>query len=185
MASFPLAKPSAVEFTLTGPNETASSPLPDKLSATMLDVYLTNSTTFLLLLRASGSAWSGAAIGILLLLLAGAAALLLQREHAATAAGYSADEDVPEHQRIKQELEQKSAILSTVNHALNTFLDSGDWSAASRHLLSFALKETHSEFGLLGAVLEGSVLRVLAHDGIHWGEPCDHNLYAVPGVWLL
>jgi hypothetical protein len=42
------------------------------------------------------------------------------------------------------------------------------WSAASRHLLSFALKETQSEFGLLGTVLEGPVLRVLAHNGIHW-----------------
>jgi signal transduction histidine kinase/CheY-like chemotaxis protein len=142
-----------------------------------LDVYLANSTTFLLFLRASGSSWSGLTIGILLLLLAGAVALLLRRENAATATRSTVDDDVPEHQLIKQELEKKSAILSTVNHALNTFLDSGDWSAASRHLLSFALEETHSEFGLLGAVLEGPVLRVLAHNGIHCGQPGDHHLY--------
>jgi hypothetical protein len=128
-----------------------------------LDFHLANSITFSLLLHAADSAWSSAAIGILLLLLAGAVVLLLQRGNAAAGSSSAA-----EHQRIKDELEKKSAILATVNHALNTFLDSGDWSAASRHLLSFALKETQSKFGLLGAVLEGPVLRVLAHNGIHW-----------------
>jgi hypothetical protein len=65
----------------------------------------------------------------------------------------------------------------TINHALTTFLDSGDWSAASRHLPSFALNETQSEFGLLGVVLEGPVLRVLAHNGIHCCESGDHDPY--------
>jgi hypothetical protein len=46
----------------------------------------------------------------------------------------AAGNDLPEHQHIKDELEKKSAILATVNRALNTFLDSGDWSGASRHL---------------------------------------------------
>jgi signal transduction histidine kinase len=142
-----------------------------------LDASLANSITFLLLLRVAESAWPGLAIGILLLLLAGVVVLLLQHENAAAGAPSAAVEDIPEHQRIKQELEKKSAILATVNHALNTFLDSGDWSAASRHLLSFALNETQSEFGLLGAVLEGPVLRVLAHNGAPWGKPGNHDLY--------
>jgi hypothetical protein len=91
----------------------------------------------------------------------------LQRKNGSSAASSAAVGDLPEHQRIKDELHKKSAVLATVNHALNTFLDTGDWSAASRHLLSFALKETQSELGLLGAVLEGPVLRVLAHNGIY------------------
>jgi hypothetical protein len=100
-----------------------------------LDLHLANSITFSLLLHAADSGWSSVAIGILLLLLllAGAVVLLLQRGNAAAGSSSAA-----EHQRIKDELEKKSAILATVNHALNTFLDSGDWSAASRHLLSFA-----------------------------------------------
>jgi hypothetical protein len=132
---------------------------------------------FLLLRCAADSAWPGLTIGILLLLLAGAVALLLQHRNGSSAGSPVAVGDLPEHQRIKYELHKKSAILATVNHALNTFLDSGDWSAASHHLLSFALKETQSEFGLLGAVLEGPVLRVLAHNGIQCAQPGDHDLY--------
>ena len=141
----------------------------------MLVLHLASSIIFLLLLRVADSSWSGLAIVILLLLLAGAIALLLQCEHAATPS--TTVDGATEHQRIKLELERKSALLATVNHALTTFLDSGDWSAASRHLLSFALNETQSEFGLLGVVLEGPVLRVLAHNGIHCCEPGDHHLY--------
>ena len=123
--------------------------VPDKLRSTALDVHLANSITFLLLLRVADSSWFGVAIGVLLLLLMGAIVFLLQHEDAAAANPSDAIEDLSEHQRIKQELEKKSALLATVNHALTAFLDSGDWSAASRHLLSFALKETQSEFALL------------------------------------
>lgn len=149
--------------------------LPDKLSTTTVVLHFASSITFLLLLRVADSSWHGLAIAILLLLLAGAIALLLQRENAATPS--SMVDDTPEHRRIKQELEKKSALLATVNHALTTFLDTGDWSAASRHLLSFALNETQSEFGLLGVVLEGPVLRVLAHKGIHCCQSGDHDPY--------
>jgi GAF domain-containing protein len=139
----------------------------------VLVLHLANSIIFLLLVRAISS--FALAVAILLSLLAGTIALLLQCGSSATPSTTVAD--IPEHQRIKQELEKKSALLSTVNQALTTFLDSGDWSAASRHLLSFALNETQSEFGLLGVVLEGPVLRVLAHNGIHCCEPGDHQLY--------
>ena len=122
--------------------------LPDKLRSTALDVHLANSITFLFLLRVADSSWFGVAIGVLLLLM-GAIIFLLQHEDAAAASPSDAIEDLPEHQNIKQELEKKSALLATVNHALTAFLDSGDWSAASRPLLSFALKETQSEFALL------------------------------------
>ena len=77
-------------------------------------------------------------------------------------------EDITERKRIDFELREKTAVLTTVTHALNTFLDLGDWSAASQHLLTFVLQQTQSEYGFLGVVLEGPVLRVLAHQGFSW-----------------
>ncbi len=86
-------------------------------------------------------------------------------------------EDIRERKRIERELEEKSATLAAVTHALNVFLESGDWSRASQHLLSFALQQTQSEYGFLGVVLEGPVLRVLAHDGFQWDERLARELY--------
>jgi PAS domain S-box-containing protein len=77
-------------------------------------------------------------------------------------------EDISERKRIEQELQEKTEVLTTVTHALNTFLDTGDWSQASRHLLSFAIRQTQSGMGFLGVVLDGPLLRILAHDGVSW-----------------
>ena len=79
-------------------------------------------------------------------------------------------EDISERKQIERELSEKSSTLAAVTQALNTFLETGDCGAASRHLLARALKETQSEFGFLGVVLEGPTLRVLAHDGIVWAR---------------
>ncbi len=88
-----------------------------------------------------------------------------------------ATDEVSERRRMERELAEKSAILAAVNQALNTFLDSGDWGAASQHLLAFALQQTQSEYGFLGVVLEGQVLRVLAHARIGWDENHNQDLY--------
>jgi PAS domain S-box-containing protein len=86
-------------------------------------------------------------------------------------------EDIRERKRIERELQEKSATLAAVTGSLNTFLESGDWGAASQQLLSFALQQTQSECGFLGAVLEGPVLRVLAHEGVHWEKGDSRELY--------
>ncbi len=86
-------------------------------------------------------------------------------------------EDIRERKRIERELQEKSATLAAVTGSLNTFLESGDWGTASQQLLSFALRQTQSEFGFLGAVLEGPVLRVLAHEGVHWDKGASRELY--------
>jgi two-component system, cell cycle sensor histidine kinase and response regulator CckA len=86
-------------------------------------------------------------------------------------------EDIRERKRVEQELKKKSATLSAVTDALNTFLETGDWSAASKHLLSFALKHTKSEIGFLGVVVEGPALRVLAHDGAVWSQSLNKEFY--------
>jgi PAS domain S-box-containing protein len=75
-------------------------------------------------------------------------------------------EDISERKRIQTELQEKTAVLSTVTHALNAFLETGNWKAASRRLLEFALEKTHSDSGCLGVVLEGGLLRILAQEAI-------------------
>src|SRR5262249_7248714 len=77
-------------------------------------------------------------------------------------------EDITERKRIETDLSESSAVLSAVTHSLNTLLDTGDWTAASQHLLSFALFQTGSDFGFLGVVLDQNTLCVLAPDGTTW-----------------
>ena len=86
-------------------------------------------------------------------------------------------EDITERKRIDLELKEKTAVLTAVTQALNSFLDQGDWSEASRHLLQFALRRTQSEYGFLGVVLDGSTLRILAHEGVVWVTEINRELY--------
>jgi PAS domain S-box-containing protein len=86
-------------------------------------------------------------------------------------------EDIRARKSIERELHEKSATLATVTHALNTFLETGDWSAASRYLLADALQRTRSSFGFLGVILDGPVLRILAHDGVVWDFQTNRQLY--------
>jgi two-component system cell cycle sensor histidine kinase/response regulator CckA len=98
-------------------------------------------------------------------------------EHGVKSSMMAVFEDISERKRIELELREKTEVLSTVTQALNTFLESGDWSAASRHLLKFAIHKTQSGYGFLGVVMAGSVLRVLAHDGIVWDAQLNRELY--------
>jgi PAS domain S-box-containing protein len=86
-------------------------------------------------------------------------------------------EDISERKRIALELHEKTDLLSTVTQALNTYLEAGDWASSSRQLLSFAIQKTQSESGFLGVVLEGQVLRILAHDGMVWDSPLQHSRF--------
>jgi len=85
-------------------------------------------------------------------------------------------EDISERKKTELELQEKSAVLTAVTQALTDFLDSGNWSAASQHLLRFAIEQTQSQYGFLGVIIEGPVLRVLAHDGT-WDVKLDRALY--------
>jgi two-component system cell cycle sensor histidine kinase/response regulator CckA len=85
--------------------------------------------------------------------------------------------DVTERKKTEFALHETSAVLTAVTHALTEFLASGDWGAASRHLLRFAIRQTQSEYGFLGVILEGPVLRVLAHQGATWDPTLNRSLY--------
>ena len=86
-------------------------------------------------------------------------------------------EDISERKSIEQQLNEKSSILTTVTQALNSFLSSGDWSAASRHLLAFAIRQTRSGYGFLGVAVDGPKLRILAHEGVVWDLKQNRDLY--------
>ena len=98
-------------------------------------------------------------------------------DHGQYSGGIAMFQDITERKRIDLELQEKTLVLSTVTQALNTFLDTGDWSAASRHLLAFALSQTQSQYGFLGVALEANVLRVLAHDGVVWDMHLNRTMY--------
>ena len=86
-------------------------------------------------------------------------------------------EDISERKRIERELHEKTDLLSTVTQALNVYLDVGEGAPASRELLAFAIQKTQSEYGFLGVVLDGHVLRILAHDGVVWDTKLNRELY--------
>jgi PAS domain S-box-containing protein len=86
-------------------------------------------------------------------------------------------EDISGRKKTELELHEKSAVLTAVTQALTDFLDAGNWSAASQHLLTFAMRQTQSQYGFLGVILEGPVLRVLAHDGVTWDVKLRQGLY--------
>jgi PAS domain S-box-containing protein len=86
-------------------------------------------------------------------------------------------EDISGRKKTELELYEKSAVLTAVTQALTDFLDAGNWSAASQHLLTFAMRQTQSQYGFLGVILEGPVLRVLAHDGVTWDVKLRQGLY--------
>ena len=86
-------------------------------------------------------------------------------------------EDISARKGAERELQEKTATLAAVTQALTSFLDTGDWSQASQHLLHFALRQTQSEYGFLGVLVGGPVLRVLAHDGVLWEQTLNRSLF--------
>ena len=65
-------------------------------------------------------------------------------------------------------LREKASQLQTITEAMTAYLEDGNWREASAVLVRGAVAQTASEYGFVGVVMEGPVLRVLAHDGIVW-----------------
>jgi len=86
-------------------------------------------------------------------------------------------EDISARRSIEKDLSEKTATLGAVTNALNAFLESGDYGAASKTILARALQLTNSKLGFLGVVLEEPVLRVLAYEGAVWDEKENRQLY--------
>jgi PAS domain S-box-containing protein len=82
-----------------------------------------------------------------------------------------------ERKLAEKALRDKTDQLQAITEAMTIFLDSGNWSQASSLLLQCALSQTKSEYGFLGVVLEGPVLRILAHEGVVWDDTASSNIY--------
>lgn len=78
-------------------------------------------------------------------------------------------EDITLRTKNEKLLAGRSAQLEAVSAAIIGYLREGDWSEASRHLLHSALAHTQSQYGFVGVITPGPILRILCHEGITWG----------------
>lgn len=81
---------------------------------------------------------------------------------------------------ILRDISVQKRILSQfeiVTNAMSAYLARRDWQEASRVLLRGALNQTQSEYGFAGVVTAGSVLRILAHEGIVWDQSENRGFY--------
>jgi GAF domain-containing protein len=68
-------------------------------------------------------------------------------------------------------------ISSPGSDRVTKFLEQGNFKDASAVLLRQAREQTNSEFGFVGVVLDGELLRLLAHKGFHWHETINREFY--------
>jgi two-component system cell cycle sensor histidine kinase/response regulator CckA len=85
--------------------------------------------------------------------------------------------EVTAQKEMAEALQSKSEQLEAITEAMLAFLQDGDWRQASAILLRSALKQTGSEYGFLGALVEGPALRILAHEGIRWSDTVNYKFY--------
>lgn len=90
---------------------------------------------------------------------------------------YGTAVDITDLKRTEEALRSKTDQLAVVTTAMATFLDAGDWRQASALLLNAALKQTESEYGFIGVVVGGPVLRILSHMGIEWDKAANRDFY--------
>ncbi|MGH7254646.1 MAG: GAF domain-containing protein [Nitrospirales bacterium] len=74
-------------------------------------------------------------------------------------------------------LRDKTTQLQAINDAMTGFLERGDWREASAQVLRAALTQTQSEYGFIGVLVPGPVLRILAYEGIAWDEEVNRAFY--------
>ncbi|HVM76089.1 MAG TPA: PAS domain S-box protein [Candidatus Saccharimonadales bacterium] len=86
-------------------------------------------------------------------------------------------EDISKRRETEADLNEKTSTLAAVTNALNLFLEEGNYGAASKIILARALELTNSKMGFLGVVLEDSLLRVLAYEGVTWDATENRQLY--------
>lgn len=102
------------------------------------------------------------------------------RHSGQTRAAVLISRDVTARRRVEEELRSKTEQLEAVTEAMTQFVDSGDWRAVSSGILGAALRQTESECGFLGVVIEGPngrVLRVLAQEGVIWDRFVSRTIY--------
>ena len=66
---------------------------------------------------------------------------------------------------------------AAVSESVKELLEKGNFKEASAFLLAHARRQTESEFGFVGVVLNGELLRLLAHEGFRWHETVNRDFY--------
>lgn len=85
--------------------------------------------------------------------------------------------EVTTRKRAEEALREKTNQLEVITEAMTGYLESGNWREASWRLIQSALRQTESEYGFVGVVLDGPVLRILAYEGIVWDEKINRPFY--------
>ena len=86
-------------------------------------------------------------------------------------------EDITERKGAEQALTVKTGQLQAITDAITTFLENEDWREASARILRAALHQTQSQYGFIGVLAEGPVLRILAHEGMAWDPNINRTFY--------
>jgi AraC family transcriptional regulator len=66
---------------------------------------------------------------------------------------------------------------SLMMEGISGLLESGNWKDASRLILQDAAEPTQSEYGFVGVILDGKILRLLAHEGFKWHETINREFF--------
>ncbi len=85
--------------------------------------------------------------------------------------------DITDTVLVTEALANKTQELETITDAMSAYLAGGSTQDASRGLVRGALDQTQSEYGFIGVVVDGPVLRILAHEGIVWSETENREFY--------
>lgn len=85
--------------------------------------------------------------------------------------------DITSRKRIEQDLQTKNELLEAVAAATRQLLDADDLRGAAGTLLRTALKNTQSEYGFFGVVMDGPMLRMISHEGIRWNAIKSREFY--------
>ncbi len=85
--------------------------------------------------------------------------------------------DVTDRPDVDKTLEAKAEQLEAITDAAAIFLESGDWQAASARIVRTAIRQTRSEYGFIGPLMEGPVLRILAYEGLAWDPTVNRRFY--------
>ena len=86
-------------------------------------------------------------------------------------------QDITQRKHAEDALQNKTELLSVVTRSLGAFLEHRDWKEAMGQLLGAALKVTQSGYGFVGVMVEGPVLRILAHKGVEWDTTLNRGFY--------
>ncbi len=86
-------------------------------------------------------------------------------------------QDITERKQAEAALRTQTGQLQLIAETMTKFLENGDWREASAALLRGALQQTESEYGFIGVVAEGPVLRILAHEGLEWHPAVNREFY--------